>query len=164
MYIDKEDKVYLIDEYTNKLTPIKRLADEFNVTRQAIYKIFKQEGVDTSKRKIMISCDACGDSFPRHRCLIRNQRHHFCSTKCYTAYLNAGKSPSISNRQGQRVARKKVSLYHHFKEHEVVHHKDRNQLNNMLYNLEVYANQGDHIRHHRGLKEIKPVWRGSDPY
>jgi hypothetical protein len=41
----------------------------------------------------------------------------------------------------------------------VIHHKDRNTLNNNPSNLMVFRNQGDHIRHHRGF-DVEPVWAG----
>ena len=41
---------------------------------------------------------------------------------------------------------------------EVVHHKDENKLNNHPDNLQVFASQAEHARHHK-LKEAKDAKR-----
>jgi hypothetical protein len=42
----------------------------------------------------------------------------------------------------------------------VVHHINRNTLDNSLSNLMVFRNSGDHIRFHRGF-DVEPLWDGS---
>lgn len=156
-------KVDIINRYRDNFTSMIQLAKEYAVTRQAIYKILKKAGIDTSKRKFPVSCTACGKELQRHRSYIRNRKHIFCDRHCYTLWLQAGNGfPLIENRQGQRVARSIVSQYFALQQGHVVHHEDRNDLNNQLSNLRVFANQGDHVRHHRDF-DVEPLWDGRYP-
>ena len=82
-----KDRVYIIDAYQNQLVPMIELAKQFKMTRQGIYKILKAAGVDTRKRKITVSCTACGNEIKRPKSQIRARKHLFCSQDCYTAYL-----------------------------------------------------------------------------
>ena len=116
--------------------------------------------MDTSKRKVQVECSACGKLLKRVKSRVRKQRHHYCDHECYYAALEAGNGyPYIQNRHGMRVARSVVSKYFELSEGNVVHHEDRNTLNNMLRNLKVFATQGDHVRYHRGF-DIEPIWEG----
>ena len=160
MRITYRDRVDIIKAYESELTPIIKLADKYNVTRQAIYKILKQAGIDTSKKLVQVSCTTCGNILSRHKARIRRQKNHFCDMECYTAFLNAGNGMYIQNRQGQRIARRKVSEYFDLQKDHIVHHEDRNSLNNQIWNLKVFACQGDHIRYHRGF-EVTPIFDGS---
>ncbi len=160
MKINEKEKVNIIDEYTYKLTPMITLASKYQVTRQAIYKIIKQAGVDTLKHKILVSCDCCGKEVLKPRCNIRNKKKIFCSMDCYYAYLEAGQPGRyIENRHGQRIAREVVSRHFSLQDTNIVHHKDRNTLFNNPTNLMVFKNNGDHIRYHRGI-DITPIWDG----
>lgn len=161
MKIYHNDRVDIVKAYTIDLIPMIELANKYNVTRQAIYKILKNMGVDTSKKLIKVSCSACGEIIERNKSRIRKQRNHFCNYECYHAFLDAGNgSIYISNRQGQRIARKIVSHFFDLQNDHIVHHEDRNNFNNLPNNLRVFACQGDHIRYHRGF-DIEPIWNGS---
>ena len=160
MKLTKNDKVYIIIAY-QELTPMAQLAKKFNVTRQAIYKILKQAGIDTSKQGLSVSCTTCGKELVRDKFQIRKQKNHFCDRDCYTAFLQAGNGfPYIQSRHGQRIARSLVSKHFDLKENYIVHHENRNCLDNRLKNLMVFRNQGDHIRYHRGF-DVEPVWNGA---
>ena len=159
MKISHNDRVDIIKAYENELVPVKKLSEKYNVTRQAIYKVLKQSGIDTSKRLIQVSCTACGAVLDRHKARIRKQKNHFCDYECYYAFLNAG-NPYIQNRHGQRTARRVVSEYFELQEGHVVHHIDNNNYHNLPSNLMVFTTQGDHIRHHRGF-DVEPLWDGS---
>ncbi len=63
------------------------------------------------------------------------------------------------NRYGSRTARRKVSEVFDLQPEHRVHHLDKDQTNNLLSNLVVFANQGDHIRYHRDFK-VTPIWEG----
>lgn len=138
--------------------PVTQLAKRYGVTRQAIYKVLWAGGIDTAKKLQQVSCDCCGKLLERDRGRIRRQLHHFCGYECYYAWINAGDT-YIQSREGQRKARRAVSEHFALLPGYVVHHEDRNCLNNSIYNLRVFASQSDHIRYHRGM-DIAPIWSG----
>ena len=168
MKITPKDKVDIINRYQVDLEPMQSIAKRYNVSRQAIWKTLRAAGIDTSKAaaNIKTSCPSCGKVFSVVRCRLRKSKNVFCSAACYSAYLEAGNGMGsyISNRHGQRVARSKVAEYIDLKPEYVVHHIDRDCLNNRLDNLMVFACQGDHIRYHRlGPEYSRPVWSGDEP-
>jgi hypothetical protein len=48
------------------------------------------------------------------------------------------------------VMEKKIGRY--LLLNEIVHHIDKNPLNNNINNLELFANNGEHIKYHRSIK------------
>ena len=175
----------IIEAYTINLWSMQEIADILHVSRTAVHKFLKNKGVDTSKRKITVSCTVCREPIERTKKRVRKQKNHFCSTDCYSAFLDAGKSSYIGNRHGQRMARRVVSEYFDLQPEHVVHHEDRNTYNNIPQNLKVFANQGDHTRYHHSMRnqyfnkitnihreaiekepyykefEVEPIWDGS---
>lgn len=160
--VTPKQKVDIIKAYDTHLTPMIELAKQYNVTRQAIHKILKRAGTNTRKRRLLVSCTVCSKEIPRTKARIRRQKHHFCSPACYHAFLDAGhgNGPYIPWRHGMRIARQKISGLFSLQEGHVCHHEDRNCYNNQLDNLRVFANQGDHVRYHRGF-DVEPIWNGS---
>jgi YHS domain-containing protein len=162
MRLTPKNKVNIINAYENQLIPMQVLARQYNVGRQAIWKMLRASGVNTTKHQILVSCSTCAKEIKRHKYRIRKNLHHFCSEACYRAFLEAGNgNPYIGNRQGQRIARKKVAEHFELQPGHIVHHEDRNTLNNMLHNLRVFRNQGDHVRYHRGLI-VGVLWNGNN--
>lgn len=159
MRITSNDIVNIVHAYTVELVPMIELAKRYNVTRQAIYKVLRKAGIDTSKRLTPVSCTVCGNEMLRTRPRIRNQKWHFCDHKCYSAWLNAG-GRWIEWRQGSRIARSKVSEVFGLQPGHIVHHENKNQYDNRIENLRVFRNQGDHVRYHRGF-DVDPLWDGS---
>jgi len=152
----------IIKEY-QKLTPVQSLAERYHVSKAAIYKILKRHGIETNRTQFAVSCSVCGKEIMRHRARVRKQQNHFCSRVCYSAFLKAGNHANYQyrpNRYGERRGRAVVSKYFALTSSNIVHHEDGNCLNNNLWNLKVFANQGDHIRHHRGF-DVIPLWDGS---
>ena len=131
----------------------------YNIPRLSIIALLKRRGVDTSKRKIKIKCTFCGKDLYRHKQRLRNSKHLFCDYHCYYSWLEAGNGAGKykANRIGQQIARAKVFAEFELKQGHIVHHQDRNCLNNDMDNLKVFACQGDHVRYHRGF-DIEPVW------
>lgn len=160
---DKE-KVDIIERYSVGLETMIDLAKEHGITRQGIYKLLKGAGVETSKElagNIMVSCTVCGKEVSKHRMQVRNFLHQFCSKDCYFAWLKHGNgNPLIMHRNSARQARAIVSDLFALRPGNCVHHKDRNQYNNKLSNLMVFANSGDHVRHHRGFT-VPVLWDGA---
>lgn len=156
-----KQKVDIIQSYSEQLTPMIELARKYGVTRQYIHRIITKAGIDTSKHKIPVSCTVCGKEVLRTKARIRKQLNHFCSMDCYFAFLEAGNGfPYVQNRHGQRIGRSIVSKYFQLQEKHVVHHENRNNLDNRPTNLKVFANRGDHVRYHRGF-DVEPIWDGS---
>ena len=166
MKISEIGLVNIIEEYSIKRTPISKLAEQYGVTRHAVYKRLKEAGVDTSKAtngRIELSCTFCGKAFKRPRSYVRKIKRTFCSKDCYFAYIEDQQPGSYKpNRSGQRIARAVVSRYFELKPGHIVHHIDRNTRNNSPTNLMVFANSGDHIRYHRwgAEAEVQPLWSG----
>ena len=148
MKIDPSGTVDIIEAYTVDLWPLQEIADVLHVSKAAVHKFLRKHGVDTTKHKITVGCTTCGAVFERTRKRVRKQRNHFCSTDCYSAFLDAGKTNYVGSRQGQRIARQVVSRHFDLQPEHVVHHEDRNTLNNIPSNLKVFACVSDHIKYH----------------
>lgn len=152
------EKSIIITEYRDKLTPMEQLAIHFGVSRQAIHKILRKYGVDTTKHRISVPCFCCGKETFKTKSQIRNRKNHFCSLDCYYAWVESlSEGPYVQHRNSQRIARGIIAKHFPLKPAHVVHHIDRNCTNNSLDNLLVFANNGDHIRHHRGIP-IRPLF------
>lgn len=161
-HISRLQEVDIVDAYINRLERMSDLARKHSITRQAVWKILQKNGIDTKKTGGMqVSCYTCGKEFKKPKCQVRMQKHVFCCEDCYFAFLDAGRGGVyVPSRQGQRIGREKVKKYFDLQESHIVHHEDRNNLNNNEYNLRVFRNQGDHVRYHRGF-EVEPIWDGS---
>jgi len=164
-HLTPEQREEVVRAFTEDLRPMVDIAEAYNVTRQAIHKIIKRAGIDIGAASVMkVSCFACGAELTRPRCHIRSRVNCFCDYECYEAYLQAGNGNEYKpNRKGQRIARKVVSEFYDLQPGQVVHHEDRDCLNNKVGNLSVFNNQGDHVRYHRlGVNYARPVWSGGD--
>jgi hypothetical protein len=141
-----------------------QIAPIAGISRQAVWKALKRQGVITGKgpgglTRVQYLCDFCGNPSEMTRARWRNSSKHFCCEACYFASLeNPGYHPW---RQGQRLARAIVSQYFHINDGNVVHHKNGDNHNNDRSNLAVFRSQSDHIKHHRG-QSINPLWDGSN--
>ena len=164
--LNKNQIVDVINAYTLDLESAQSIADRYHRTRQGIYKLLRSNGIaPTDYGKLAVSCTACGGGLTRYRSHVKHRKHLFCNHDCYIAYIEAMQGGSYNqNRQGQRVGRSVVSACFDIQPGQIVHHEDRNTMNNHPKNLRVFQNQGDHIRHHRWASdgiEVKPVWDGS---
>ena len=144
------------------LTP-SQIAPIAGISRQAVWKILKEQGVKTSKKEaawIKYECDFCGKPSRMTRGRWRNSIKHFCCDACYFASIeNLGYHPW---RQGQRLARAIVSKYFQLLDGNVVHHKDGDSRNNDRSNLAVFQSHSDHMNHHRN-GNAQPIWDGCKP-
>ena len=164
--LSERQTVDIITAFTVELESMQSIANRHNRTRQGIWKLLKRNGINPDEYgKITVSCTACGAPVVRSRSHVRHRKHLFCGLECYSGYIEAMQNGSYSqNRQGQRVGRAIVSRYFALQPGNIVHHEDRNTMNNRPKNLKVFANQGDHIRYHRWTKDgidVKPLWDGS---
>ena len=163
--LTEKEAVDIVRAFTEDLEPVASIATRTKYSRQGIYKLLRRYGVDIAGAvTIPVSCDCCGRPVEIKRCRFKHSKHHFCCNECYFAWIQAGAGrrtgPYLANRHGMRVARAKVSEVFDLQPKHIVHHEDRNQLNNNLKNLRVFACQGDHLKYHRGLDTL-PIWDGS---
>jgi hypothetical protein len=159
-YLSKDQVGEIINSFEVKLEPVIKIARRFGLVDRSVYRILKKNGVDTSKRKYPVKCFCCGKEHQRTKGRIREKRKMYCSRECYFAALSADDGfPYVRNKYGMRIARKIVGKWFQLSNGNVVHHEDKNTLNNLKWNLKVFKDQGDHIKHHRGI-EVKPVWDG----
>lgn len=154
MRISEKDKLDIINAFET-LERVTSIASRHGVTRGRVYQVLKTAGIDTSKRRLPVSCTVCQAVIMRTKAHIRKTHNHFCGTDCYHAFIENKKSKYW--RQGQRIARKAVSTVFDLQPGHTVHHIDTNNYNNNLDNLAVFATQGDHIRFHRGF-DVSPIW------
>lgn len=130
------------------------IADHFGVSRPAIWQALNRKTCRTNAAREPRPC-ACG-------CGQLHMRRKFATQDCYYAHLERticdGK-PFIESRWGCKQARRIVSELFDLQPHHIVHHVDRNDTNNTLANLWVFASHGDHMSHHRGGL-AQPIWRG----
>ena len=158
----KQNEQKIIKAYAEDLTPIIEIASWFHVSRQAIWKLLRKRGVDTSKsRRFKIICHWCEKVFYKRACQMRRRNYHYCTTDCYLDYLREVGQPYVENRSGQRRARSVVSMCFDLQPENVVHHEDKDTLNNLPFNLRAFKDQSDHMRYHRG-GEATPLWDGRD--
>jgi endogenous inhibitor of DNA gyrase (YacG/DUF329 family) len=156
----------IVDRYHVNAEPMISIAQSFGVTRQAVYHALKRAGIETSKAiagNVVVSCSMCGKMHKRTRQRNRDSLHVFCSKDCYNKWLDRGSKAGnkyIEYAHGRAAARALVSQYIELLPGYIVHHEDRNQRNNDLSNLKVFACQGDHNRYHRGFR-VAPIWEGS---
>lgn len=159
MRIPKEDYGKIESDFNDKLVPVIDIAGRYGVTRQAIYKILRSMGVDTSKRKVQVECTYCGGSFYRVKSQLRGRRFVFCCMGCYYAWVNAQRGKYRPDRRGQRLARGAVDAVFPLMPGYVVHHIDGDNKNNDLRNLMVFASNADHVSYHR-RGGGRPLWDG----
>lgn len=168
MILTQKDKRQIIEAYDINLIPMKLLAKQFDVTERSIHRALNKAGVDTTKRKLPVSCSVCGRMLMRTKGRIRKQKHHYCDHKCWQIHLQNGVgTPYVRSPYGSRVARSIVSKYFKLKKGNVVHHENRDCLDNRVHNLKVFRYQGDHVRYHRNENcDVEPIWDGSlvEPY
>lgn len=159
--LTQEDKDDIVESWQN-LVRMTDIAKQYDLSRQRIWQVLNAAGVDTSKGKIIVTCDECGKEFERHKGQVRKRRRCFCSNDCYYIWL-AGRSADYKPwRHGMRIARRVASEWFTLKQKNVVHHEDGNNKNNNLDNLKAFRNQADHLRYHRGFN-VQPIWEGCNP-
>ncbi len=157
---NKEQMEWMKNEYVIQLTSMEDIAQVLNITRQGVYKALKRMGIDTSKaQRVQRYCHTCGKPVLRYRHRARSTNKSYCNMDCYTAHLETLGEKYRPSAYHCRVARKIVSAHYTMQEGNVVHHVNKDDTDNQLKNLEVYNNQSDHLKKHRGM-DVSPVWSG----
>lgn len=162
-HVSQEIRDEIVRAFTQDLETVINLANIWDISRQGIYKILKSAGVDTSKRKMKVSCSACGCEVMRPKSHVRSRKNIFCGTECMRAYRKASMETSRKRAAWHRVARRKIlSKFPGLKKEHVVHFIDEKVYNCMESNLMVFKNLGDHARWHRFGEGsgVEVLWRG----
>lgn len=161
MALTQKQRSQIIEAYDHDLIPMITLGQQFNVTARTIHRILNKAGIDTTKKKLPVSCTVCGTKIMRIKSRIRKQKNHYCTTEYWRVHLQNGVgTPYVRSVYGCRVARSIVSQHFKLDDNNVVHHENRDCLDNRLHNLKVFRYQGDHLRYHRGF-DVEPIWDGS---
>lgn len=120
-----------------------------------------------------ITCKGCGEIFVRNNGLKPNKTH--CSQRCWVTnynrrnedgHSNKGSAMSNATASARGLARRTTDWYvkqdgrhehrvvaeavlgRSLEPGEVVHHEDRNKMNNHPHNLIVFPSQSGHMTHH----------------
>jgi len=146
--------------YTQQHLTLRQIGKLVDMSAMAVSKRHKAAGVTAHDGEwIKANCGFCGADIERRRSEHRNKFDVYCNMECYAA---SRESPGFKPwRHGSRIARAIVSQYFKLDQEHIVHHVDGDERNNNLDNLEVYASQSDHIKHHHGKSKVMPLWRGS---
>jgi len=133
------------------------------MSKTGIMKRLKSVGVKTKDGEwVNAICAYCGREYQVVRSRWKKSQKHYCKPECYYASLeNPGYKPW---REGQRIARAIIAQYFNLQDNHVIHHKDGDNRNNNLDNLQVFASQSDHLKvTHHNNGNIKPIWDGISP-
>lgn len=154
----KLDTQQVVGLYTVQHLTCEEIGRIFGTSKVAVWKTLRKAGVQREQGTwIEVPCAWCGAELRRPRSKARKALKQYCNPECYYAALD---NPDYrQNRQGQRIARSIVAQYFKLEPDHVVHHVDGDNRNNDRANLMVFANQSDHMAHHRGRK-IAPLWCG----
>jgi len=173
-HLTPQQEAEIVKAYTIDLVRMQELAEKHGRSRQGIWKVLRRNGVNPADYAyIKMKCLNCGKHFERRRCKVRNagklahKKRNFCSVKCYYSYINREQGGEYkSSRQGNRIANKVVRDY--ILENNIpppygyiVHHVDRNCHNNDITNLMTFKDHSDHMKYHRGIWNVVPVFDGS---
>ena len=155
--LTREDEQEIIRLYTKDYFACSDIAKKVNVSRQGVWKALKRNHIDTRKRQFPVECYQCRKRFYRARKRIRNTVHPFCSVKCYHIWL--GRNEYFEWRYGQKIARKQLEeILFNIPDRAIIHHRDGDCANNELDNLMVFKGQGDHVKWHREIPGVVPLW------
>ena len=145
--------------YTERHLTLRQIGALVGMTAAGVSKRLKAAGVSASDGEwVTEPCDYCGTVTKIARCRWRKTAKHFCSTQCY--YKSRENPDYYQWRHGQNIARQIVARLFPLMPQHVVHHIDGNTANNSISNLLVFASQGDHMRHHHGVNQVEPIWKG----
>lgn len=158
--LTQNEKEWVKEQYTKHLARMEDIAITLKVTRQCIWKMLNKAGIDTRKTvRILRECNTCGKLIERRRGMARKTKYSYCSNICYVTYLETLGEDYKASGYHCRIGRKIISGYHEWLPGQVIHHINKDDTDNRLLNLEIYANQSDHLKKHRG-HDIEPIWKG----
>lgn len=153
----------MIDDYSKYHLPLNSIAKSYSITKMAVWKILRKNGVNTSKVSTMVStkCHWCQKPIQVKKCIYNMYLHHFCCNHHYFQWLNRNVSPFIRHRHSIKIAKKVVSKYFQLSSDHVIHFLDGDQANNSPQNLSVFNSRKEYIKFRRGFG-IEPLWNGKN--
>ena len=160
--LDEGTKNTILNSWNDNSMSMADIGRVLHVTRQCVFKFLKSAGADTTKRKLPFICYTCGKESTRTRKKLRTNKLNFCCEMCYLIYLETLGEHYRPSAYHCRVGRKAISQHHEWQPGQVIHHVNKDDTDNRLENLEVYANQSDHLKKHRGKTPVEPIWKGID--
>ena len=89
--------------YLEKHWSCNMIAKELGFSRAGIKKFLNRVDIDTTSRRIKLSCINCGKELERVSCRVRQSKHSFCNKICYFDWLR--RQTYNPWRHGQRIAR-----------------------------------------------------------
>jgi hypothetical protein len=157
--VKTEDLVVL---YAAAHLTLREIAETVGMSATGVYRRLSRAGVTHEQGEwVRCACPTCGKPFAQTRKRWREGHRHFCSLKCYYTHLgNSGYTGQ--HRQSCRIARQTVGRHFKLEPQHIVHHEDRDDRNNDLANLRVFASQAHHMAYHRGVRSVRiaPLWDG----
>ena len=145
-------EIMLLDRHMR----VSEVAAKVGVTRQRIWQICKEHGIQIHRPIIKI-CMNCDNEFTTTRSVARYAAH-YCSKLCYFSH-KADISDYQPSKQGQRAGRRVIEkwLGEPLPAGCIVHHEDGNCMNNKLWNLYVFRSHADHIMYHHAKRHGNAV-------
>ena len=125
-----------------------KIAARYGCSRQHVYLVLTQLGVDTTKKMQTTSCKECGVPVERTRGQMRTHFHNFCSQECYAAWVGSVEYQEL--RQANRVAVEFVKSVYAWESGNVVLHLDGDHWNRDLKNLYVVRTLEEKLMYLRG--------------
>lgn len=146
--------------YTERHLTLRQIAAVVGMTHVSVAKRLRSASISSEDGEwVNTHCAYCGTEIRLTRARWRKSSRLFCGEQCY--YKSRENPNYVEWRQGQYIARQIVSRYFLLQPQHVIHHKDTDTSNNKLDNLQVFACQADHMRHHHGITDVQPIWDGS---
>ena len=151
---------HIVVLYVEKHLTMEQISKLTGMSKVAVCKRLKKAGIKASQGTWFdVQCSFCAKAFKKPRSRFNKTINHFCSKECYFASME---SPgTVLWRHGQRLARALVGTHYRLEPAYIVHHKDGNDRNNDLSNLQVIDSNANHLKNHRSGTAKGILWDGS---
>jgi hypothetical protein len=152
----------IIFSYMVKLEPLTKIGKRYGVSEKTISRFLKKNGVQPSRGKIKVRCNACGKTIERPKHRIKKYQDQYCSDDCRMAGFKLLRNKQTF-RNSTLIARYKISEVFDLKEHHIIYHLDNNTSNNQFWNLLVFEDFSALIQYVHGSKgSSRPIFDGKD--
>jgi len=167
-HLTKKEIDEIVQAYDKDLVRMQDLAKKYSRTRMGIYKVIKKSGVNIENRilkkreSLKRYCSNCKKIFYCSEYRVKCSKYIYCSQQCYYEHLDRRQSGKyVDSKKGRQIARKLVAKFYNLQKTDIVHHRDRNNLNNNIENLMVFRSHSEHLKFHRiGEESVEPLFDG----